>query len=75
MKERPKTELPSSGPLSQALSISRLQSMKKNQPQASDLESSFSKLLGQPGGPRDEPPSCAKNMGIEDGYISCHVRV
>jgi hypothetical protein len=49
--------------------------MKKNQPRANDQESSFSKLLGQRGGPRDEPPSCAGKMGIEDGYISCHVRV
>src|SRR5437870_5718738 len=38
-------------------------------------ETAFSRLLGPPQGNRPEPPHCAAKMGIEDGFIHCHVRV
>ena len=49
--------------------------MRKHNGQFINEATTFSKLLGQPGGARDELPSCSNKMGIQDGYISCHVRI
>src|SRR6266478_3966070 len=49
--------------------------MRQHGIQAIKQGTTFAKLLGEPGGDRDEPPSCAGKMGIQDGFISCHVRV
>jgi hypothetical protein len=38
-------------------------------------ESALSRLLGPPGGDRDEPSPCAGKMGIQDALIQVHIRV
>jgi hypothetical protein len=55
--------------------VRNLTCMKKNRTCVMNQETTFSKLLGQPSASRDEPPSCAGKMGIEDGYIFCQLRV
>ncbi len=49
--------------------------MKKHSAQAINQGTTFSRLLRQTSGARDEPPGCSGKMGIQDGYISCHIRV